>query len=819
MNRRSFIKGSAIASTGVIPSILSANTLVGREVKKVTSATHWGPINVTVEDGVIVNTTPLNFDSNPSLLNKSLESRTYSQTRVMYPYVREGFLKNRHKSDTTKRGKEKFVRVSWSEVNQIIYEEILRCQKNYGPESIYAGSYGWFGVGNLNNPQTLLKRMLNLTGGFVDSKGTYSTGAIAVVTPIVLGTNHYFRHTSLDNIAKHTQTLVLFGCDPILTTQINWDVPSHKAYDGYVKIQQSVKNGKMQVISINPLRTDTDKFLNAKSVKIAPNTDVALIVAMCYHLYDKKLHNQKFLDKYTVGFDQFKEYFLGTKDGIKKTPEWASKITGLKAQEIKELAELMASTKTMIMPGWALQRQDHGEMGNWAIYTLGALLGQIGKDGCGFGASYHGDGNVGSNERIGITIPGITVGKPMTYNAGTGNDTSSFEQSFSQKAIPVARISEMLLNPGKVIDYNGAKVEYADIKLIYWAGGNPMHHHQDRNQMIKAWHKPEVIINQDPYWTASSRMADIVLPAATEIERDDISYVCSESKTGIIALKKGIEPVGESKSDYDIFADIAEKFGRKDLFTEKRDGKGWAKYFYEKGVEQAKALGITLPSFDEFWMKGYHEFTEMVKGGDNYVAFKEFVEDPIENPLGTPSGRIELFSKKVASYGYDDCEGYAKFYEPKEYLGNATQEYPFHLISPHPRHRLHSQLNNTYLREIYEVKGREPIIIHPDNAKAKNIKDGDLVLVSSKRGKILAGAVISDDVRKDVVCVYEGAWYDPQKPGEIGTMCVHGDINVLTLDKGTSKLAQGNIAHTTLVNIEKYTGTIPEIKVFSKPNM
>ena len=209
----------------------------------------------------------------------------------------------------------------------------------------------------------------------------------------------------------------------------------------------------------------------------------------------------------------------------------------------------------------------------------------------------------------------------------------------------------------------------------------------------------------------------------------------------------------------------------------------------------------------------------MEKGGDDYVAFKEFVEDPIENQLGTPSGRIEIFSKKVASYGYDDCEGYAKFYEPAEWLGNATKEFPYHLISPHPRNRLHSQLNNTILRKVYEVAEREPVLINPENAKQKGIENGDLVVVSSKRGKILCGAVVTDDVRKDVVCVAEGAWYDPQNPGEIGSMCVHGDVNVLTIDKGTSKLAQGNISHTALVNIEKFTGNAPKVKVFSKPNV
>ena len=218
MQRRNFLKGMAL-SAAAAPVLVNAKIL--SNTKKVTTATHWGALEATIEDGKLTEVEALSFDSNPSLMNKAVRSRTYDETRVLYPYVREGFLKDRHKSDTSMRGKDKFVSVSWEKVNQIIYEEIARCQKNFGPESIYAGSYGWFGIGNLNNPQTLLKRMLNLTGGFVDSKGTYSTCAISVVTPIVMGTNHYFRHTSLDNIAKHTQTLVLIGCNLVRTTQIN----------------------------------------------------------------------------------------------------------------------------------------------------------------------------------------------------------------------------------------------------------------------------------------------------------------------------------------------------------------------------------------------------------------------------------------------------------------------------------------------------------------------------------------------------------------------------------------------------------------------
>ena len=810
-SRRNFIKTTGIL--GLSAPLLGANMSLFEKRKKVISATHWGTSIVTIQNGVIVDSKPLDLDARPSLMEKTLKSRTYNQTRVEYPYVREGFLKNRHKSDQTKRGKERFVRVSWDEVNQIIYEELTRVEKSYGKDSIYAGSYGWFGVGKLNNPQTLLKRMLNSCEvSFVDSKGTYSTGAVNVIAPYVIGTNHHHRHTSLDVIAEHTDNIILIGNDMINTCTIDWNSTAHKAYLKYEKIREASKKRKMNIISIDPQITDTSKYFDADNIQIIPNTDVALFIGIANYLYKNKLHDEKFLKRYTIGFKEFKDYLVGKDDKIDKNTAWASKITGVSESEIIKLAKTMVSGKTMLMIGWALQRGDHGEQTHWIVYTLAAMLGQIGTNGGGFGSSYQYSNN-GSTVMNAPGLPGITAGKAKSL--GTG----SYNTSFSNKAIPVAKVSDMLLNPGKKIEFNGEEVEFADIKLVYWAGGNPMHQQQDRNKMVKAWQKPEVIINQDPFWTASSRMADIILPATTEIERDDIVAIGSKSAAGIVAIKKGIEPVAESKSDYDIFKDIAKKFGKEEVFTEGRDQLGWVKHFYASSMKQAKAKNIKLPSFEEFWEKGYVEFTEKTSDADTYNYMQDFVEDPLENPLGTPSGRIEIFSRKIASFKYDDCLGHPAWYEPAEYLGNSTKEYPFHLVSPHPKFRLHSQLNNTNLRHVYEVKGREPIYIHPADAKKKAIKDGDIVLVSSKRGKILAGVIITKDIREKTVLICEGGWYDPKEVKGHGTICVHGDVNVLTLDKGTSRLAQGNIAHTTIVNFEKFEGRVPPVTVFSKPEI
>jgi trimethylamine-N-oxide reductase (cytochrome c) len=601
-SRRTFLKTTGLV--GMAAPLMGANLSLLEKSKRVTSATHWGISEVTIQNGVIVDNKPLAMDAQPSLMEKTLKSRTYNQTRVEYPYVREGFLKNRHKSDTTQRGNEKFVRVSWDEVNQIIYEELNRVQKNYGKDSIYAGSYGWFGVGKLNNPQTLLKRFLNTTGfSFVDSKGTYSTGAVNVIAPYVIGTNHHHRHTSLDLIAKHTDTMILLGNDVLATGAIDWNSPAHKGFPKYEKIKEASFKRKMNIISIDPQVTDTSKYFNATNIQLRPNTDIALLLGVANYLYKNNLHDKKFLKRYTVGFKQFKEYLIGKTDKVDKTPAWASKITGVSEKSIIALAKTMAKGRTMIMIGWALQRGDHGEQAHWMTYTLAAMLGHIGKDGGGFGSSYHYSSN-GTTLYNSPGVPGITAGKPKSK--GTG----SYNTSYSDKAIPVARVSEMLLNPGKVIDFNGKKVEYADIKMVWWAGGNPMHHHQDRNTMVKAWQKPQVIINQDPFWTASSRMADIVLPATTEIERNDIAAVGSKSGAGIIAIKQGIKPVAESKNDYDIFKDLAAKFGKEKAFTEGKDQMGWVKHFYSGSLKQAKAKKIALPTFDEFWEKGYVEFTQ-----------------------------------------------------------------------------------------------------------------------------------------------------------------------------------------------------------------
>lgn len=447
------------------------------------------------------------------------------------------------------------------------------------------------------------------------------------------------------------------------------------------------------------------------------------------------------------------------------------------------------------MANWSLQRSDHGEQPFWATIALAALLGQIGLPGGGFGFGYGSVEGV-ADLRPPAPIPELSIGP---------NPVNSF--------IPVARIADMLLNPGQPFQYNGLDLAYPDIRLIYWSGGNPFHHHQDLNRLIRAWRRPDTIIVNDPWWTATARHADIVLPATTTLERNDIG--ASVRDRFILAMRQAIAPVGQARNDFDIFSELADRYGVHAAFTEGRAEREWLRHLYETAREQAARWEMRWPQFDEFWAQGFFEMPQVEQP---FVLFEEFRRDPLRNPLVTPSGRIEIFSETIAGFGYEDCPGHPSWLEPAEWLGSAkAQHYPLHLLTTQPRTRLHAQMDMGCVSQESKISGREPMRINPMDAARRGIHSGDVVRVFNDRGALLAGAIVSEDLRPGVVQIATGAWYDPQEPGVIGSLDKHGNPNVLTLDKGTSRLAQGPSAQTTLVEVEKYPGSLPEITALVPP--
>jgi len=377
----------------------------------------------------------------------------------------------------------------------------------------------------------------------------------------------------------------------------------------------------------------------------------------------------------------------------------------------------------------------------------------------------------------------------------------------------VARIADALLEPGGAYDFDGQRRNYPDIRLIYWCGGNPFHHHQDLNRLVKAWRRPETIIVNEPWWTATAKFSDIVLPSTTTLERNDIGATTRDRF--ILAMEQTIEPVGEARNDYDIFRGLARRMGTEAAFSEGRDEAEWLRHLYDRARQRAAEGDVTLPSFDGFWRDGY---VEVAPPESPHVMFADFRSDPDLFRLPTPSGKIEIFSATVDGFGYDDCPGHPVWLEPVEWLGGTVaKRYPLHMISNQPSTRLHGQMDNGTLSRDSKIHGREPIWLHPADAAARELASGDIVRVFNDRGALLAGVVVTDDVRPGVVQLATGAWYDPADPAAADSLDKHGNPNVLTLDKGTSRLGQGPIAQSALVEIEKFDGPLPPVTAFTPP--
>ncbi|KPY82529.1 S/N-oxide reductase, molybdopterin guanine dinucleotide-containing [Pseudomonas syringae pv. tagetis] len=480
----------------------------------------------------------------------------------------------------------------------------------------------------------------------------------------------------------------------------------------------------------------------------------------------------------------------GCTDGQPKDPRWAEALTDIPAQQIVALARRMASKRTMINVAYSLQRSLHGEQPFWMTVTLAALLGQIGLPGGGFGLGYGCMNNTGSGRKA-FSGPRFSQGS---------NPIKEF--------IPVARVTDMLLNPGTPFDYNGQQQTYPDIRLVYWAGGNIFHHHQDLNRLLEAWQRPQTIIVHEQFWTAQARYADIVLPATTALERDDIGS--SASDRFMIAMQQAIEPVGESRDDYSILSGLARRLGVADAFTEGRDARGWLHFIYDESRQRAETFGITLPDFEQFWRDGVLEIDYPQA---DTVLLKSFRDNPDAHPLPTPSGRIEIFSERIAGFVYADCPGHPVW------LNKPAPTHALHLLSNQPKTRLHSQYDHGSYSRASKIQAREPLTINPHDAQSRGLVDGDVVKVFNERGAFLAGVIVSDGIRPGVVQIATGAWFDPLVPGEQGSLEKHGNPNVITQDVGASSLSQGCAAQTASVEIVKWAEALPPVTAFEPPSL
>ena len=760
-----------------------------------TVVTHWGTYRALLRDGSVTALVPVEHDPDPSPIANSMIDALDNPSRIRRPAVRRSFLENGHRAGGIGRGVEPFVEVGWDEAIALAGTELARVRGAHGNGAIYGGSYGWASAGRFHHAQSQIHRFLNCIGGYVRSVQNYSYAAADTILPHVIGDKRGLvsHHSSWRHIGQHSELIVMFGGVPRKNAQVSsGGISRHILRES---LDAACRAGA-DLISISPIRDDTEADPAPRWLPIRPNTDVALMLALAHVLIVEDRADRAFLERYTVGFGRFESYVLGKVDGVAKDAAWAERITEIPASEICDLARLMAAKRTMIMMAWSLQRAEHGEQPYWMAITLAAMLGQIGLPGGGFGFGY------ASVNGIGHAVPEITW---PSLPQGT-NPIGDY--------IPVARIADMLLNPGAAYDFNGEGRIYPDIRLVYWAGGNPFHHHQDLNRLRRAWQRPETVIVHESWWNPTARHADIVLPVTTVLERNDIG--ASARDRFIAASHRLTDPVGEARDDFAVFSALAERMGVGEAFTEGRDEEAWLRYLYILARQRAEAVGHALPDFETFWQEGFCLLPESEHQPPLLECFRA---NPVASPLKTPSGRIEIFSDRIHGFGYDDCPGHPTWIEPDEWLGSRTAErFRLHLISNQPVSRLHSQYDSGSHSRAHKLHGREIIRLHPLDAVERGIRDQDVVRVHNERGSCLAAAVVSEALRRGVVQLSTGAWYDPTDPSADNSLDKHGNPNVLTRDRGTSRLAQGPSAQSCLVEVEPFAGPLPAITAFCPPD-
>jgi biotin/methionine sulfoxide reductase len=752
---------------------------------------HWGAFGVLLRgDGEGIEIVPYAGDPDPSPLLGNIPASIAHRARIARPMARRGWLEDGPGADR-RRGRDEFVPLAWPQALDLAAAELRRVYAAYGPRGVYGGSYGWASAGRFHDAQSQIHRFLNLAGGYVRSVNSYSSGAASVILPYVIGPQGTVagNNVSWAELAAESALVLAFGGMALK----NNDVGGGGTSRHIARAMLGTARGRgVEFHLFGPLRDDLAAEAGAAWHSIRPGTDVALMLGLAHSLVVEGRHDQGFLDRYCEGWPVFETYLLGHADGRPKDAAWASAICGLPAETIKALAPHAAGRRTLITCAQSLQRAEHGEQPVWMGVVLAAMLGQIGLPGGGFAYALGSTSNTGKPP-VAVPLPSLPQGR---------NAIGDF--------IPVARLADMLLESGQPFDYNGRRLAYPEIRLVYWAGGNPFHHHQDLNRLRRAFGRPDTIIVHDSVWTATARHADLVLPATITLEREDIGGAAGDPL--LVAMHRAVEPYGEARDDHAIFAGLAERLGFAPAFTEGRTVRQWLAQIYEPTRRALIERDVKAPDFAEFWAKGELILPTLPWDGG---ILREFRRDPAGAPLPTPSGRIEIASATIAGFGYPDCPGHPVWLMPRE--GPTPGRYPLCLLANQPATRLHSQLDFGATSQMAKIDGREPVRLNPDDAARRGIGDGDIVRLYNDRGACLAGAVLSAALRPGVVQLSTGAWYDPDDPAIEMPLCVHGNPNVLTADIGTSRLAQGCTGQLAYVEVERFGGPLPDIKAFDPP--
>jgi len=772
------------------------------------------------------------------------KKRVYSPNRILYPLKRVDWDPDGDRN-MANRGKSTYIRISWDEAVTTIASELKRIRAKYGPEAVLAQTDGHGEGKGIHAAHGSANKLLALLGGYTlqmrnpDSWEGWAWGAKHAWGMEPVGEMGPSANV-IPDIAENTELLLFWGCDPETTPWgFNGQMASRLCY-WFTELG-------IKCIYICPDLNYGAAVHADKWIPIKPNTDAALQLAIAYIWITEGTYDKEYVATHTFGFEKFEPYVLGKEDGIPKTPGWAAGITGIPAAIIKVLAREWASKRTTIAHG-------NGGPGIRSAYSTEAsrlevlLLAMqgLGKPGAhqvkmlewGISGMWF---PKGSQMPMSLYYPRLIrpsysiteVGTPRALPLDNRETSRSELQKLMTPApinptqfIPKDLIHEAILHPP--VSWYGnttfpGTIEDQFVKYTYPAKGCSEVHMiwtdspcwitcwNDSNSFIRALRSPKIefILAQHPWLENDCLFADIILPVNTKFEEQDMT---SDLESGqfctVMQGGKCIEPLGESRSDYEAVCLIAEKLGLLEKYTGGKTVDEWQKIVFDNSGIQDKI------SYQEFEEKGYFVIPNDPEWKKLPTGLRKFYEDPANNPLKTPSGKIEFYSQNLAKHFPDDLERppvphwIEKGESHDERISSErARKYPLLIMSNHGRWRVHAQCDDiTWTREIQtcKVKGPdgykyEPLWISPADAAARGIRSGDVVKVHNERGAVLGGAYVTERIMPGVVYMDHGARYDPVVPGELDR---GGAINTITPHRTTSKNATGMVVSSFLVEVE-----------------